>query len=39
MDTNTKIFLLVTLVPLSLWVLKEFVKDFPILFGKDEESE
>ena len=39
MDSNTKIFLLATLVPISLWVLGEFVKDFPVLFGKDEESE
>jgi hypothetical protein len=29
------IFLMVTLGPLSIWLIKEFIKDFPILFGKD----
>lgn len=39
MDDNTVMFLVAFLVPISLWVLKEFIKDFPVLFGKDEESE
>ena len=39
MDYNTVMFLVAFLVPISLWVLREFVKDFPVLFGKDNESE